>query len=442
MSTNPNSLRSLKATALAAALQAHRQHTLEEIAEIPTALAGEKFYRWGLTCQYTGVNCGSLALPTVAGYLPLLGQWKTQQVLHPLFSLDPIPLLQFSKNSWIRFCGFSAKEAADEVLTAKQEKILQIAALAMLHQLTEVRQDIPWLPSFIEVQNNWQSLISLSYWKACLDSRRFKFPTIRISKLENTVNLHAFLQTCWDAKKSYETVVSERLEAEQVAIAEKALIGIRDELAGKRPLSHKLLWKWFLANLPSRYLPDTEGWMKTLFFAKSVLDTSFTMADLDLFEEIFLSECPTGSSVSYAFLDVLRSKRTVLENHFEAFEILVPSDLQKQADSGEIAEAEPKLQDFERKVHWMIAHAKWKLTHGSDSSTKHRDAAAAKQQVATVKPSFIPRLDTGRSKDFAALLIEQDAEQSETDDIDYIAPDSVAASLDDDEQANSGNFEE
>lgn len=436
---NANSTRSLTASTLAAALQAHRQLTLEEIQEIPTAQAGEKFFKLLLTCQYTGVNCGSLTLPTVAGYLPLLGQWKTQQVLHPLFSLDPIPLLKFSKNTWIRFCGFSAEEAADEHLTTKQEQVLRIAALAMLHQLTEVRQDIPWLPSFIEVQNNWQSLISLSYWRAYLDSQRFKFPTVRISKLESSINLNAFLQTCWEAKKSYETTVSERIEEEKVALAERALIGVRDELAGKRPLSQKLLWRWYLANLPARYLPDSEGWMKTLFFAKSVLDTNFTMADLDLFEEIFLSECPTGSSVSYAFLEVLRSKRTVLENHFEAFEILVPNDLQSQSDAGEISEVEPKLQDFEKKVHWLIAHAKWQLIHGSN---KHRESAKTRQEQITVKPSFIPRLDTGRSKDFADVLMEQAADLDETDDIDYVAPDSVAASLEDDVQAESGNLEE
>jgi len=442
---NANTTRSLTATSLAAALQAHRQLALEEIAAIPTAAENKKFFRLALTCQHTGLSCGSLTLPTVAGYLPLLGQWKQQQVLHPLFSLAPIPLLQFAKNTWIRFCGFSPDEAADESLTHKQEQVLQVTALALMHQLTEVRQDVVWLPSFIEVQNNWQSLISLSYWKAYLDSQRFKFPTLRISKLENSVNIHAFLQTCWDAKKQYETAVSERIEEEKVLIAERALVGIRDELAGKRPVSQKLLWRWFLANLPKRYAPDTEGWMKTLYFAKSILDTNFTMADLDLFEEIVVSECPTGSSVSHAFLDVLRSKRTTMEQHFEAFEILVPTDLQAAADSGEIDEAEPKLKDFAKKVHWMIAHAKWKLTHGSDASGKHRDAAMDKQQQTTVKASFIPKLDTGRSKDFADLLeanIDDVLDDPGINDIDYVAPDSVAASLLDDEQAESGNFED
>lgn len=442
-----NTSRSLTVTALTAALHAHKQATLAEISQIPTVAASQKMYNLPLTCQYTGVSCGSLTLPTVAGYLPLLGQWKQQQVLHPVFSLEPNPLLAFSKNTWIRFCAFSQEEAANEQLTSKQELMLRIAALAMLHHLTEIKQDIPWLPDFVEVQNNWQSLISLSYWKNFLDSKRFRFPTIRISKLESSINLHAFLQTCWDKKKEYETAVNSNIEEARLKIAERALVSIRDDLAGKRPVSQKLLWRWFLQNLPARYAPDTEGWMHTLFFCKSVLDTKMTMGDIDLFEEIFLSECPTGSSVSYAFLDVLRSKRATIEEHFETFEILLPTDLQQQADSGEIAEAEPKLADFPKKVHWMIAHAKWKLTHGSatGNTTKHREAAAARQAGTTVSPSFRPVLDTGRDRDFADVLTQQFAEEQAAEDtlaIDYVAPDSVAASLLDDVQAASGDLED
>lgn len=432
---NANTTRSLTKNALAAAILAHRQATLEEIQTLPTAAESQKFYRLPLTCQFTGISCGNLTLATTAGYLPLLSQWKQQQVLHPVFSLEPLPLLNFSKNAWIRFCGFSQEEAEDAALTSKQEQILQVATLALLHQLTEVRQDVPWLPSFLDVQNNWQSLISLSYWKAYLDSQRFKFPQLRISKLEKDINLKAFLQTCWDKKKSYESSVNTLIEEAAQNTAEKALANIRDELAGKRPRSQKLLWRWFLANLPSRYSRDADGWMWDLFTASGDAVSEFTMADIDLFEEIFLTECPTGSSVSYAFLEILRSKRKLLETHFEAFEILVPMELQADAAEGLIPVAEPKLQDFEKKVQWMVAHAKWRLTHGSVNANKHRTAAIDKQQHVTVSPSFIPNLDTGRSRDFETAELE-----TAEDEIDFVAPDSVAASRGDD--AVTGEYEE
>lgn len=303
----------------------------------------------------------------------------------------------------------------------------------MLHQLTEVRQDIPWLPSFLDVQNNWQSLISLSYWKVYLDSKRFKFPMIRISRLETDINLNAFLQTCWDRKKQYENAISQLAEEAAQNTAEKAMLAIRDELAGKRPRSQKLLWKWFLANLPARYSRDADGWMWELFTAKGDDVSEFTMADIDLFEEIFLTECPTGSSISYAFLEILRSKRKLLETHFEAFEILVPMELQADAAEGIIPAAEPRKEDFASKVAYMVAHAKWRLTHGSDAANKHRNAASEKQTKLTVTPSFIPTLDTGRSRDFAVPEAEEDA-------IDFIAPDSVEASRNDD--TITGEYEE
>lgn len=378
----------LKAAALAAALAAHHQPSLEEVADLPTAVQQHKLYRLPLHCQFTGVSCGVLTLPTVAGYLPLLSQWKQQQVLHPLFSLELTPLLQFSKNTWIRFCSFSPDEAADQQLTFKQEQTLQIAALAMLHQLTSIRQDVPWMPDVLAVLNNWQSLISLCYWKSYLDSKRFKFPALRISKYEPTPDLHSFLQCCWDAKKAYESDVRSVLDEHQLKLAEDALLAIRGELAGKRPNSEKLLWKWFIASLPAKYRKDAaeDGWMKELFTAKGSNIFDFTVADIDLFEEIFLSECQTGSSISHSFLAVLDSKREMLTQHFEAFEILVPMELQTAAASGEIAVAEPKLQDFAKKPLWMIAHAKWRLTHGSaeGSATQHREAAALKQQQVSV----------------------------------------------------------
>jgi 4-aminobutyrate aminotransferase-like enzyme len=57
----------------------------------------------------------------------------------------------------------------------------------------------------------------------------------------------------------------------------------------------------------------------------------------------------------------------------------------------------------------------------------------------------MPVLSTGRARDFAELLEQQFAEVEEVADkeaIDYVAPDSVAAMLADDVQAESGNFED
>lgn len=382
----------ITAAKLAAARAAHaNEPLLRDIAAIPTAAANTKSYTLPLICRYSGLTVGSLNVATVAGYMPMLGQWKETMILHPLFSLDDGALLHFSRNSWFRFCAFNHDEALDDNLTIKQETLLRVAALAMLHKLASFKQDLPWLPSWADVSNNWTSLLALSYWKNYLESERFRFPSLRISRLEPQINLGPYLQTCWQVKKAYETKVNERIELEKLQSAERALRTLRDDLAGKSPRSAKALWRWFLANLPSRYEADTEGWMSTIFFNKDSdkLQANFTMADIDLFEQIFLAECPTGSSISHAFLQILRERRRVLESHYETFEILVPDSISAGKADGTIPVVEPKIGDFPSKVLWMIAHAKWRLAY------KHRDTAATMakhQSTVTVNPSFVPEL--------------------------------------------------
>lgn len=381
---------------LAASRAIHMNPALEKaIAAVPTAAESYKSYKIPLTCKFTGLVVGSLAVATVAGHMPMIGQWKESMALHPLFSLQQGALLNFAKNSWFRFCAFSEAESLDEDITEKQELLLRVAALAMLHQLAEIRQDVPWMPTWPQVTSNWNSLLGLSYWKAYLESHRFKFPAIHISKMEPEVDLTSYLQLCWSIKKDYETKVNERIEQEKLNFAEKALSTLRDDLAGKIPRSNKLLWRWFLANLPPRYEADTEGWMRTIFFSKADdnLQNKFTMADIDLFEEIYLCECPTGSTLSHAFLDVLRSKRKILENHFETFEILIPAAITEGVAAGTIGEMEPKLAEYTTRTKWIIAHAKWKLAHTNTS--KAFDAAFDKQGKVTVNPSFVPRLVLG-----------------------------------------------
>lgn len=396
----------------AAARSVHTNLLAADILAIPTAAANTKTYTLPLVCKYSGLTVGSLTVATVAGYMPMIGHWKDSQILHPIFSLEDHALLKFAKNSWFRFCAFNPEESSDDSLTTKQETLLRVAALAMLHKLTTFRQDQAWLPSWANVSKNWNSLLALSYWKNYLESERFRFPSLRISKLEPEINLTEYLQLCWQVKKDYETKVNERVEQEKIKSAEIALRVLRDDLAGKSPRSTKLLWRWFLANLPQRYAPDTEGWMATIFFSKDSdnLQNKFTMADIDLFEEIFVAECPLGNSLSHAFREILRSKRKILENHYETFEILVPQSIQTAVDSGEISQEEPKLQNYKNKAHWMIAHAKWRLAFKSGNN---QEAAAKKQATVTVNPSFVPQLPEAVKKTRVEKAID---EQIDSDD--------------------------
>lgn len=404
-----NSQRELSKLKLRAALEANRQLALTEVQELPLATEQTRRYMAPLVCSRTGLTVGSMATIAVAGHVPLLGQWKNTQILHPFFSLPPVALLQFARNTWLRFCALTPEETADDRVVHKQEEHMRVIALAMLHNLTEVRQDIPWMPEFKDVVSNWTGLMSICYWRAYLDSERFRFPQLRVSKLERDIDIRHFLQICFQRKKDYESRVNELQEEEKLKIAERALKGIVDEIAGKKPLSIKLLWRWFTVNMPPRYKKDVETWMWELFTAteKDILD--FTVRDIELFEEIFLVECPTGSSISHAFLEVLRGKHQLLNQHFETYEILIPNSIAEQVASGEIKVSfpEPKLTDYPSRVAWMVAKAKWQLAQ--PDARKHQEAAAAKQKTETVNPSFRPRLVIGAQPEDIPEQEEPDA---------------------------------
>lgn len=401
-------LRNLTQTKLHAALAATAVPSDKAVAETPTAKAATKSYLLPLTCSRTGITVGSVSVATIAGHMPFIGQWRDTMVLHPLFSMRPVALLQFSKNCWFRFCSFSKEEAEDDRLTAKQEETIRVAALCMLYNLAKIRQDMPWMPAWQDVAAHWSSLMALSYWRAKLDSDRFRFPAIHISKLENGFELGAYLQRCWDVKKEYESTVNERIELEKLKRTEDAMVALRDELAGVVPNSHRQVWRWVLAHLPKRYAPDTEGWMKTLYFAKGDAIRDFTIADIDLFEQIVMCEVPTGSSISHNFFKYLDTKRSVLQQHVDTFEILIPQQIVDSKAAGEISAVEPRVTDFPNKVAYLVAHAKWKLAYPTPFAASI--SLADQQKVRTVKASYIPELpDWGDSEEDEDVIDVVDA---------------------------------
>lgn len=341
-----------------------------------------------IICPRTGLVIGAITVEKVAGFTPFLKEWDNTIVLHPLFSLTPIAMLNFAKNTWLSFCGLTEEQAANKSLTDRQEQLLQVSALAMLHQLTEVDQQIPWLPSLADVSSCWTQILQLSYWKHYLESKRFQFPRLRINKLNNGISLHSFLQDCWAVKKDYESKVRERDEIEQLKVKDAAVKAVRDELAGKAPRSKKLLWRWFITNMPAKYDRDINGWMWELFDAETDEELDeFTLADIDLFEEIVLSELELGSTLSHAFLDRIATKRKKLATKKD-FEILIPESITQGKQDGTISAVEPKKADFPNNVKFIIAHAKWKLAYASSQASGALQAEKERQKTITVKHSY------------------------------------------------------
>lgn len=348
-----------------------------------------------LLCRYTGIRVATINAIKVAGHAPYISQWKDTQTLHPLMSLSLQALLQFAGNSWADFCNLSQEQAAETALVAQKEQMLRITALALLHKLSDVEQSVVWMPALTEVSSCWSSLLPLAHWKNHLASSRFSFPTLRVSaNNQSSIDLQAYLQACWRVKKDYEGKVRELDEQAKLQAAEAALVSIRSEALRQFPRSKKLLWRWFCINMPKRYAKDLDDWMWEIYDAETDDEVSqFTIADIDLFEEITLCNIPTGTSISHAFLERIANKRKMLETKYTTFEILVPDAIIAEQAAGLIADTEPVASNFPSKVAFMIAHAKWKLSR--PSTLEGRDRAIAKQATVTVQASYRPVLDLG-----------------------------------------------
>lgn len=373
-------------------------YSLREITDFPLATEQTKKYFYPLHCQLTGLQVGSISTINVAGHSPYLGQWKDTQARHPIFSLPHGALVKLAKTSYLRFCAFSDAEVASEELVSKQEQLLQICAVALLHQLTTVGQEVTWLPSFPAVSENWNSLIGLSYWKLYLESERFRFPSVRINRHERELDLRDYLQVCWDRKKEYERVVNDKAEEEKLKFAERMAVAVRNDAAGKRPLSPKLLWRWFQQNMPERYEVDVDNWMKSIFFATEKSIHDWRIADVELFEEMAVAECPTGTATSHAFFEVVRSKHRLLTEYYTGYSVLDDLDFSEHAtardqsaiESHAAATPEPVRTDYANTALYLKAKASWYLA--SQASSKHRSAALAEQKTLSVKPTFMPKL--------------------------------------------------
>ncbi len=336
-------------------------------------------------CQRTGVAIASMQLLQQAGKLPYLSNWKDSQAFHPLFSLPQPQLLAWTRKNW----NFLFRNTVDRA-TDLQKQQFQIAFMAILHTLNCVDQKNPALPSFETVQVNMQRLLELAYWYNYLDSRRFKFPTLRISKLNDNLQLddiRTYFDICDSVRHDWETSKDARQEdakLEAARRAEKAVAG-----SHVKAVSKKQLWNWFLASLQANNSkkynhPEWMEWKEDaakLWFSSENQQLTFSPDDVDTIEEVFITECTLGTTVSHAFTRELSRIRENIVNHQKIFEIDWVSTI--QANTGNVTRVDqqgnkvagtsiedtppdnpgeaPTISQFNNRVDWIRAKAKYDI---------------------------------------------------------------------------------
>jgi hypothetical protein len=296
-------------------------------------------------------------------------QWKDGVCYHPVFSMSPEKLLVFSRNEWQRL----AQRAADGEIGDNEATMLRVCFLALLYSLDSVKQEEASLPPLVVVQSTIEGLFSLAGWKFYLESNRFRFPTLHICSLNDNIdfsNIKDYINLCFSVKEDYETKVNEVVEKEKIAAAERAMVALRNEWI--TPVSRKMLFQWVRAHLEEKYQADAMGWLSTIFLGSERTIQDFEEEDILLFEEIILSSCPIGSTISKAVRDRVEACKLAWTQHHEAWDIdlsddeweldegmklLVNGNKQEKAHPGD----EPKINDFQTRGSYLQAQARWTI---------------------------------------------------------------------------------
>lgn len=337
-------------------------------------------------CSRTGVAIATMDLLQQAGKLPYLANWKEQTAYHPLFSLSQNQLLAWTRKNW----NFLFRNTVDRS-THVQRQQFQIAFVAILHTLGSIKQTVPALPDFDTVAVNMQRLLEMAYWYNYLDSRRFKFPTLVINRTNGNSALHdigVYFDVCDSVRHDWETSKEGKLEDAKLEAARRA----EKSVAGShvKAVSKKMLWNWFLASMSSnnskKYsLPEWMEWKEDaakLWFASESAQLQFSLDDVDTIEEVFITECTLGLTVSHAFTRELSKIRENISNHLKIFQIDWADTIQqsgnvRRVDSvGNLIEGSPSIENtppvrpedeapkqeaFFNRVDYIRAKAKWEV---------------------------------------------------------------------------------
>lgn len=299
-------------------------------------------------CAYSGVQIATMDYLVVAGHIPWMKKWDSLVCYHPIFSFPTAKKLAFVRGEWKRLSQVEPTE--------KEEELLKVGWLAILHTLGSIEQEAPALPSVQIVQATIQKLFKLAYWYYYLDSPRFKFPSFRINAANNNnrfENITHYLDACFSAKEDYETEVNERAEEAKIKAAKRAMEALKDSWIS--PPSRRILWQWIRAHLPKRYEADAEGWLSTLFLGndKTILD--FEQDETILMQEILESECPQGTGILQAVRERCAYVLKIQHENKTAWEIVdedIPQTTLKEA---------PKRAEFAKESDFIRANAIWYL---------------------------------------------------------------------------------
>lgn len=321
---------------------------------IETARRDEDKFNIPLKCSLSGIPLGKF-VPSVglAVATPYVTAWKQTAFLHPVFSLKLSEVLHRSEACW------NLEKTGTRTFPTQHKQLL---FLAMLHASGCIKQDVPALPSPKITETFFMQVFEILTWKYEMATDRVSFPRLHIWKgaakedaFELFAGISAWLEACKSAKEDYENISRGRQNAAKAKARELALKSIKRQMYGD--VSLRRVWNWILAQVPQSIIENNPD-LEQLFFAEEQAIHNWQQEDIEALEDLLLTHCETGNSVSFEFSKRIRQLADWRKTYFDTFEVEIDTAEQFKAFTGT---PEPRPQDFPSRAAYLVASAKWRL---------------------------------------------------------------------------------
>jgi hypothetical protein len=362
-----------------------------------------------LFCSISGLEIGTIVLPSSkiggAGKLTQIRDWKASQLLHPIFSLPIYTLLDRHTTAKIYNRDYS-----------EEDKSLLFVALINSTGALKLDANCAGLPDWKVALRYMNPLVEIIKWWHYLDSKLFHFPSLRITPLTdwNTATRN-WIYTCHECRLQWENGARKFARKDKAKLATKIVVKqLRAENLGVEVnLSNLYSWAtsehslaqldkivWTLlpnsstkTSWPSGALMFIKGgkessvrapktqelYFKDIFcFAEKNL-SNLKKEDIASLEDFIIGEFPLedmGSSLSFLVSQRIKELKNKIEKEEQTFQLFEPGDsvvaletvaaLVHQVNG---STEPPKQEDFETKINWLMAKARWNLAQGQKVSS-------------------------------------------------------------------------
>lgn len=317
-----------------------------------------------LICSRSGLrignfipNTGLYGKTSAEGMSPYVKGWKETTFMHPIFSISLSALYHRAESMYL------LEKRGKQQYPALQK---QLMFLALLHASDCIIQTVPCLPSEKTANSYFPNLLELIARKK--DSTRLQLPKLHIwygaageMAKDPFSQISVWLSACTEVMEEYEHTIRTRQKVAKQQAAALALKNIKRNLY--EDLSIRKLWSWVSTQIPEF---EQNQWpeMRDLFFASEKNISVWTIGEMEDLENILLTYCETGNSVSHEVFKRMNQLKTWLTIYNDTFEILI-EDFHPEL-RGTPA---PEPKNFQNRSSYLIAEAKWKLANKEKGET-------------------------------------------------------------------------